>query len=452
MARTDPRPRAARPPTTQHTGRLFRASSTLTTRISGLTATLRGRGAGVEADRSVVGSVWDRVHPVLTGVSPLGWTTLLVGLAAWIGGAVLGWVELVMIGVGALVLVALAALMTIGRTRLQVRVDLSPSRVVAGNPAAGRVRVVNTSHAKLLPVVLELPIGVSAARFNLPRLHTGMGHEELFSISTERRGVIPVGPARTVRGDPFGLLRRTVVWTGVKELVVHPVTVPIEQLGAGLLRDLEGQTTNEVSVSDLAFHTLREYAPGDDRRYIHWRSSAKRAGLGDTGPGSLLVRQFLDTRRSHVAVVVDGRESAYSDPIDFETAISAGASVARRALTDDVDTTVVASGAVASEANVQLTMDTFSRADFGAAGLPELARHCAEIAPMTTVALLVTGARTSFTELRQAGSHFTSDVNVVAVRVDPDANAALAMAGTTVILTLPELTGLARLLAGGVAP
>ena len=81
--------------------------------------------------------------------------------------------------------------------------------------------------------------------------------------------------------------------------------------------------------------------------------------------------------------------------------------------------------------------------------LADLARHCAQLAPMTTVVLLVTGAHTSFTELRKAGSHFTSDVNVVAIRVDPDANAALTVAGTTVILTLPELTGLARLLAGG---
>ena len=50
-------------------------------------------------------------------------------------------------------------------------------------------------------------------------------------------------------------------------------------------------------MSDLAFHALREYQPGDDRRYVHWRSSAKH--------GRLLVRQFLDTRRSHLAVVVD---------------------------------------------------------------------------------------------------------------------------------------------------
>ena len=56
-------------------------------------------------------------------------------------------------------------------------------------------------------------------------------------------------------------------------------------------------------MSDLAFHALREYQPGDDRRYIHWRSSAKA--------GRLLVRQFLDTRRSHVTVIVDPDPEQY---------------------------------------------------------------------------------------------------------------------------------------------
>ena len=66
-------------------------------------------------------------------------------------------------------------------------------------------------------------------------------------------------------------------------------------------------------MSDLAFHALRDYQPGDDRRYIHWRSSAKA--------GRFLVRQFLDTRRSHVAVVVDSEAANYTDPDEFELAI-----------------------------------------------------------------------------------------------------------------------------------
>ena len=95
-------------------------------------------------------------------------------------------------------------------------------------------------------------------------------------------GVIPVGPATSVRGDPIGLIRRQVSWAEQTEVFVHPRTTRLEPFGSGLLRDLEGRTTEDVSMSDLAFHTLREYVPGDDRRYIHWRSSAK---VGSAVPG-----------------------------------------------------------------------------------------------------------------------------------------------------------------------
>ena len=125
-----------------------------------------------------------------------------------------------------------------------------------------------------------------------------------------------------MHGDPLGLVRRTVAWTERTELFVHPFTVSLESLGAGLLRDLEGTVTPDLSMSDLAFHALREYQPGDDRRYIHWRSSAKH--------DRLLVRQFLDTRRSHLAVVVDTSPEVYAgDADDVELAISCAASLAR---------------------------------------------------------------------------------------------------------------------------
>ena len=58
-------------------------------------------------------------------------------------------------------------------------------------------------------------------------------------------------------------------------------------------------------MSDLAFHALREYVPGDDLRHVHWRSSARA--------GELLVRQYHDTRRNHATVVVDADPAAYPD-------------------------------------------------------------------------------------------------------------------------------------------
>ena len=52
----------------------------------------------------------------------------------------------------------------------------------------------------------------------------------------ERRGVISVGPAMTRRGDPIGIFSRDVVWTPVREVLVRPHLVPMESLGAGLMR------------------------------------------------------------------------------------------------------------------------------------------------------------------------------------------------------------------------
>ena len=83
-------------------------------------------------------------------------------------------------------------------------------------------------------------------------------------------------------------------------------------------------------MSDLAFHALREYVPGDDLRHVHWRSSAKA--------GELLVRQYHETRRGHVTVLLDDRRSSYPRLGDFELAVSVAASIALRAVRDDFDT------------------------------------------------------------------------------------------------------------------
>jgi uncharacterized protein (DUF58 family) len=388
------------------------------------------------------------LRPVVAAVSPLGWGVLVVVLVAWLLGWLLGWPELLVVAAAGLLVLVLCALLTLGRTRLTVRVELSPRRVVAGNPAAGRLLATNASRARLLPVLLELPIGVSRAQFPLRRLRMGEVQEELFSLATTRRGIVPVGPATTVRGDPFGLVRRTVPWSEVIELIVHPITVGIESLGAGVLRDLEGQTTNDTSTSDLAFHTLREYAPGDDRRYIHWRSSARASAL--SGESTLLVRQFLDTRRSHLAAIVDGRAGKYLDDIDFETAISAAASVVRRAFTDDVDTSVLAAQCSLYSGNLALALDTFARAELGTdVTLSSLATQAAQLAPDTTVALLVTGAGTEFGELQHAAMQFAPEVNVVALRVDPTQPAGITGLHRLVVLSLPQLSGLRALLVGG---
>ncbi|MEP6630084.1 MAG: DUF58 domain-containing protein, partial [Lapillicoccus sp.] len=219
--------------------------------------------------------VWGPVRTALGWVSPLGWAILAVAALCWVLGARYGWVELLVVAAASVVLVLACAALIVGRVNVEIVTEVDPGRVTVGDPATGRVAVRNLARTPLLPLVVELPVGVTAARFILPTLRSGAEHEELFVVPTHRRGVIAVGPARTVRGDPLGVLRRAATWSEVHELFVHPRTAHLESLGAGLLRDLEGTVTEDQSMSDLAFHALREYQPGDDRRYIHWRSSAK---------------------------------------------------------------------------------------------------------------------------------------------------------------------------------
>ncbi len=114
------------------------------------------------------------------------------------------------------------------------------------------------------------------------------------------------------------------------ELLVAPRVTDLPVFAGGLTNDLDGATSQQLSMSDLAFHALREYVPGDDLRHVHWRSSAKA--------GELLVRQFHETRRGHVTILLDPARSSYPRARDFELAVSVATSIALRAVRDDLDT------------------------------------------------------------------------------------------------------------------
>ena len=387
---------------------------------------------------------WHPVVSFLRWVAPLGWAVLVLGVGCWVVGAWLDWAEFSMVAVAALVLLAVCVLLAVGRTRVRIETSLEPLRVTVGDPATGRIEVTNEARRPMLPVLVELPVGVSAARFTLPALAPGKTHEELFVVPTSRRGVIPVGPATTVQGDPLGLVRRTERWTDVTELFVHPRTISIESLGAGLLRDLEGETTQDLSMSDLAFHALREYQPGDDRRYIHWRSSAKA--------GRLLVRQFLDTRRSHLCLLVDVDPAQYrGGEDDAETGISVAASLAVRAIMDEQDTTVACRDQRASRTTASLTLDTLSRVEVGAHDLYSLAGDASALAPDTSIAFLVTGANRPFIEVQRALGQFEHEVHKVVLTVDPGQQVGVKSVAGLTMMGIRDLTDLRAVLIGGIA-
>jgi uncharacterized protein (DUF58 family) len=388
-----------------------------------------------------------RIAEVLAVVSPLGWTLLAGTVLAWFLAARFGWLELGYVAAVFAIVLVLSSLFTLGRLRLGVQLVVDPLRVRVGESAAAQLRVTNHAALPTLPIGVELPVGAAVARYTSPVLKPGGTYEELALIPTERRGVVVLGPVTTQRGDPFGVFRREIGWSDPIEMFVHPRTVPLEPLGRGLLRDLEGRTTNEVSMSDLAFHTLREYLPGDDRRYIHWRSSAKASSA--SGNGTFMVRQFLDTRRSHVAVVVDVNPHAYRTLDEFEDAISVGASVAIRALTDEMELTVLCGDHAVAMPSPHTALDTFSRAELSSWTLADASGKLTRLSPDASVVLHVTGPLTEFPELLHARAMLAPEVHTIALRVEEGGGTTLREVAGLPVLGIGTLADLPRVLAGG---
>lgn len=390
-------------------------------------------------------SIVQRVRHGLGVVTGAGWATLAIAVASWVVGWRLGWNEFMVIATAAAACLTIAVAFIFGATTLSVEVEVSPQRVSVGGRSAGQMTVTNPRAVRSLPSRMELIVGSGAAEFDIPSLGAGGQHDELFILPTERRGIIPVGPATSVRGDPMGLLRRSVPWTTPVPLFVHPRVTPLGHLGAGFLRDLEGQPTPDLSPSDIAFHALREYQAGDDRRFVHWMTSAR--------VGKLMVRQFTDTRRAHLAVVVDGARSAYADSTadnceEFELALSIAGSLGVRAIYDEQDVSMMVAGHDVVCTRAVTLLDGLAAASLGGRR-SSLVRHVEIFTRSTSgvsLAVIVSGSRATIADLRAAAMRFPEDVRTLIVRVDPGGESGLRPLGNSIVLSVSSLNELARLM------
>ncbi|MCK9792672.1 DUF58 domain-containing protein [Isoptericola sp. 4D.3] len=399
-----------------------------------------GVGAGIGRAGRAAGSLsaraWARTAPVLGVVSPFGWAVLALTAAAWAAGVALSWEEWAVVAVTATVALLGAIVFVLGRLRYDVSLDVASRRVVVGDRAVGRLLVRNGSSRSMLPAVMELQVGQGIATFPVPRLRPDAEHEEIFAVPTHRRAVIPLGPVRSVRSDPLGLLRRELTWTEPEELFVHPRTLPLSGSSTGLLHDLEGRVTPDISDSDVSFHALRDYVPGDDRRHIHWKSTART--------GQLMVRQFEETRRSRLAVILSTRADDYADPEEFELAVSVCGSLGLQAIREDGGLTVlVQQGRVRGDHRTRM-LDDLTRLELSPArtSLAEVARVASATVTDASVVAVVVGSLVTPTDLRAAAVRLPVDARLVAMQCVPGASVSRGRVADMQVLTLGELPDL----------
>jgi len=375
---------------------------------------------------------------VRTKVSALGWGVAVLGLAALVAGRLLGWVELSAIGVGCVLVVVAGLVMSSGRVRHEVALELPERRVQVGQPVLGRLET--TATARALPARAELPVGRSHVTVWLPSLAAGASHDELFIVPTDRRSVVQVGPVRIRRGDPLGLVSRDRQVADAVELLVHPRVVTLAAARPGLLRDLEGQATRDLSDSDLSFHALREYVPGDDRRMIHWRTSART--------NKLMVRQFEDTRRTRTTVALSTATGDYTDPDEFEMAVSVAASLAQHVLRDERELTFLAGAQRLGALIPSALLDECSRLVTTPDGTrtADLPHRVAAEPATSSIAFLVGGSTASADARRTAVRHVPTGLRAVAVSCRTGAQVEVRQDGLASLATIGSLDDLPRLM------
>ena len=391
-------------------------------------------------------------------VTPVGWAMLVLAGAGLLAGRLLGWVELLVAGWAAVVMLVVAVVYLVGRDSFVVALDLPHERVTVGDVAGGQVVVSNPTRRRLLGVAVEIPVGRGLSEVSVPGLRAGESAAEPFAVPTNRRGVVRVGPVRTVRGDAVGLVRRELEWAGVRELFVHPRTIGIPSTSTGLIRDLEGSPTRDLSPSDISFHALREYQPGDERRAIHWRSTART--------GTFMVRQFEESRRSHVVIALGVASADFGDDEEFELAVGVAGSLGVRAVRDAREVSVVvgertpefAKRKVLEVTSLSTVTPTRLLDDLAVVELADSALRITDVARVVgtradgvSVAFLVVGSGTSLPEMRSAAVQFPLGVEAVAVVCDPGAVPGLVRVSDLTVLTVGSLEDLQRALARGAA-
>ncbi len=377
-------------------------------------------------------------------VTPTGWALVFFVAVSLILAATLRWVEALACALAGVVALLLAAMRVAWRPPHVVSIRVPNERIVAGQTAVGEISVRNERARSVRSGIIELPIGTGTGEFVVPPLGAHETWDEMFLISSRHRGLINVGPARSVRSDALGLLRRVRSWDEPVVLHVHPRTVRVPFDATGFQLDVEGVSTGKLSSSDVSFHALRDYEPGDDRRAVHWQSTARL--------GKLIVRQYEETHRSHHVIVLDTSRDAW-DHDSFETAVSVAGSLGLANLRESRPVSVTTTDEWLPSSVAMRLLDSLSEISRRSSGdLALRVREAVAQRPGVSALTLIVGPETTDSDAAHLARLAPIDVPVSIIRIGVNKARARRNLGRGVLLDCATLDDLPRIIvAGGLA-
>ena len=381
-----------------------------------------------------------RRHPLkalASAVTPTGWALVVLIAVSLILAATLEWVEALACALAGVVALVLAATRVAWKSPHVVSIRVPNERIVAGQTAVGEILVRNERARPVRSGIIELPIGSGTGEFVVPPLGSHEKWDEMFLISSRHRGLIHVGPARAVRSDALGLLRRVRVWDEPVILHVHPRTVRVPFDATGFQLDVEGVSTGKLSSSDVSFHALRDYEPGDDRRAVHWQSTARL--------GKLIVRQYEETHRSHHLIVLDTARSSW-DRDAFEDGVSVAASLALAGISASRTVSFAAGKRWIPATGAVSMLDSLASLTYsGRSNITALVRRAFASCPSASYVSVIASSAVTDEEAAHLAQVTPRDVTVQILRINPKQRARRRSLEGGVLFDCPSLRELAHL-------
>ncbi|MCL1898518.1 MAG: DUF58 domain-containing protein, partial [Micrococcales bacterium] len=353
-------------------------------------------------------------------------------------GYLLGWPQLAVPGTVLVALFLVGLVASLGGFSYQISLKATRRRVEVGGTASVCLTIRNAGSKRSLPGVLRLPVGERHQAVRVRSLTPGGVTEKVLPLPTSKRARLSVGPVEGRRGDPFGLVERVTRWGQPFSLTVFPKTIKVPIAVAGLGKDLEGKPTGHSAETDITFHSLRDYQPGDDRRAIHWRSSQRT--------GRLMVRQSEDIRRSQLALMLATDRSQYGGANDFELAVSVAMSMALAQFDQAGEVALLAGRCTIKASATRCGHLLDQAAGWGLANslaggetVAAAAGRCRRDAPGATLSVLVTGSQVPTGSLFAATGHLPRQSRAMALRCQVGAATTVHLISQVCLATVGDL-------------
>ncbi|HUZ15665.1 MAG TPA: DUF58 domain-containing protein [Gaiellaceae bacterium] len=254
-----------------------------------------------------------------------GGAVLAIGLAAWIVAWLFGSRALFPVSAGLVLAVPVAvAWVRLSRQRLAVSRRWVGHAVVEGGDVGVDLRVDPGSRIPLPSAVAHETIGRLGEQIVELRRKGGV-YVGSYTLRNVARGRHVFEPLRVAVSDPWQLAETSLHVDAREVLVVHPRLVELDELFSEVGATLaDGRRLLLRRPTGLEFHTVRHHVPGESLRRVHWPSTART--------GTLMVKEFEDSPRDEVAVLLDGDPAGVAGAApdsSFDAAVRAAGSILR---------------------------------------------------------------------------------------------------------------------------